>query len=269
MRLAWVSALAVTLIVTAGGGAASAAKCGGNFDAWMTAFKADAVADGIPQSTVDSALAGITPSAAILKLDRNQHYFKQSFEQYRAKRVTSSMLDAGYGRMRQNAGLLKRIEKRYGVPGAVLVAIWGLETGYGGYTGKTPAIRSLVTLAYDCRRSDFFRDELLAALHIVARGDLTPAAMKGGWAGEIGQTQFMPSSWWKYAVDFDGNGRPDLIHSYADALASTANYLKGYGWKAGASYDEGSANYGVLNGWNRAEVYKKTIVYFAKKLDRK
>ena len=112
------------------------------------------------------------------------------------------------------------------MPAPILVAIWGLETGFGGGTGNTPAIRSLVTLAHDCRRSAFFTNELMAALEIVQRGDLTPAAMKGGWAGEIGQTQFLPSSYVKYGIDYDGNGRVDLIHSWADALASTANYLR-------------------------------------------
>ena len=269
MAMRWIAGVLVGLCVVAGSGGANAAKCGGDFDTWLAAFKVEAVAAGVPQGTVNSALNGMTPSAAILKLDRNQHYFKQSFETYRARRVNSSMLNAGFARLRADAALLKRIEKRYGVPGSIVVAIWGLETGYGGYTGKTPAIRSLVTLAHDCRRADFFRNELIAALKVIARGDLSVDSMVGGWAGEVGQTQFMPSSYEKYAVDFDGNGRRDLIHSSADALASTANYLKGYGWKAGAPYGEGSANFGVLNGWNKADVYKRTIVWFAAQLDGK
>jgi lytic murein transglycosylase len=255
-----------TLALVASVGAAEAAACGGDFGTWLQDFTKDAVAAGVPQGTVSSALAGVTSDPAILKLDRNQHYFKQSFETYRAKRVPPSRIDGGLGKLRQNANLFKRIEDRFGVPGPVLVAIWGLETGFGGFTGNTPVIRSLATLAHDCRRSDFFQNELINALKIISRGDLSVASMKGGWAGELGQTQFLPSSYVKYAVDFDGDGRRDLIHSYADALASTANYLKGYGWKKGAPWGEGTANFGVLTGWNKAEVYRRTIIWYAKQL---
>ena len=247
---------------------AAAASCGGDFGTWLAGFKTAAAAAGIAQRTIDSALAGVTPDPAIIKLDRNQHYFQQSFETYRATRVPPEKIQAGLSELRDNALLFRRIEKAFGVPGPILVAIWGLETGFGSGTGGVSTIRSLVTLAYDCRRSDFFTNELVAALKIVARGDLTPATMRGGWAGELGQTQLLPSSYVKYAVDFDGDGRRDLIHSSADALASTANYLKGYGWKAGAPWDEGTANYGVLTGWNKAEVYRRTIVWFAEQLAR-
>jgi membrane-bound lytic murein transglycosylase B len=149
------------------------------------------------------------------------------------------------------------------VPGPILVAIWGLETGFGAGTGNVSTVRSLLTLANDCRRSDFFKNELVNALKIIQHGDLTVQSMKGGWAGELGQTQFLPSSYVKFAVDGDGDGRRDLIHSWPDALASTANYLKGYGWQAGKPWDEGTPNFGVLTGWNKAEVYRKTIAWFA------
>ena len=136
-------------------------------------------------------------------------------------------------RYQSNAALLNKIESRYGVPGEVVVAIWGLETSFGANTGNMSSLRSLATLAYDCRRSAFFTNELMAALSIVQRGDMSPSQMVGAWAGELGQTQFLASSYVKFAVDFDGNGRRDLIRSKADALASTANYLKAYGWKKG------------------------------------
>ena len=126
--------------------------------------------------------------------------------------------------------------------------------------------RALATLAYDCRRADKFRGELLAALRIVDRGDMSAAQMRGAWAGEIGQTQFLPSSYLKYAVDYDGNGHRDLIHSVPDAMASTANYLKGYGWQAGQPWGEGSANFQVLLQWNSSQVYTKTVAYFAQQL---
>ena len=148
----------------------------------------------------------------------------------------------------------------------MLVAIWGLETDYGANTGNMPSVRSLATLAYDCRRSAMFTDELMDALKIVNRGDMSASSMRGGWAGEIGQTQFMPSKYVAFAVDFDGDGRRDLIRSRADALASTANYLKGYGWQAGGKWTPGSGNFAVIQEWNKSPVYTKTVAYFASKL---
>ena len=247
-------------------GTALAAKCDGDFGTWLADFERQAAAAGISQGTLNAALSGVTPSAAIINLDRKQGYFKQSFETYRAKRVTAAHLRIGKEHLKRSAAFFAALQKRYGVPGPILVAIWGLETGFGGGTGTVPAIRSLVTLAHDCRRSDFFTGELMAALRIVQRGDLAPAAMKGGWAGELGQTQFMPSSYIKYGVDYDGDGRRDLIHSSFDALASTANYLKGYGWHAGAPWGEGTANFQVLHQWNKADVYCRTIVWFAEQI---
>ena len=150
-----------------------------------------------------------------------------------------------------------RIEQAYGVPGEVLVAIWGLETDFGVNIGKFPTLRSLATLAYDCRRADLFRAELMDALRIVERGDIAPQEMRGAWAGEIGQTQFMPSSYIKFAVDFDGNGRRDLLRSAPDVLASTANFLAGHGWQRGKDWEPGSANFAVIQQWNKSEVYSQ------------
>ena len=152
------------------------------------------------------------------------------------------------------------------MPGPVIVAIWGLETDFGANNGNFGTLRALATLAYDCRRSERFRAALLDALRIVERGSMSPGAMRGAWAGEIGQTQFMPSSYLKYAVDFDGDGRPDLIRSVPDVLASTANYLKGYGWQQGAGWSPGQANFNVLLEWNNSQVYSKTVAYFAQRL---
>src|SRR5665213_761258 len=159
-----------------------------------------------------------------------------------------------------------KTDAAYGVPAEVIVAIWGLETDFGANNGKFPTIRSLATLAYDCRRSDEFRAELMDALRIIERGDIAPADLKGAWAGEIGQTQFMPSSYIKYAVDFDGNGHSDLLHSVPDVLASTANYFAGHGWQKGKGYDPGSPNFAVIQQWNKSEIYAKTIAYFATQL---
>lgn len=132
--------------------------------------------------------------------------------------------------------------------------------------GNMPVVRSVATLAYDCRRTERFTGELFAALKVLDRGDLTASEMKGAWAGEIGQTQFMISNYHKYAVDFDGNGHADLIHSVPDVLASTANYLKGHGWKAGAGWDPGEPNFAVIKEWNKSDNYARAIALFASKL---
>ena len=153
-----------------------------------------------------------------------------------------------------------RIEQDYGVPAPIIVAIWGLETDFGAVNGDFETLRALATLAYDCRRTEKFQAELLDALRLIERGDLSPGAMRGDWAGELGQTQFMPSSYLKYAVDF-GGGR-DLIRSVPDALASTANYLRAYGWQRGDGWEPGEPNFAVIQQWNKADVYSRTIALF-------
>src|SRR6266702_2955479 len=226
-------AFAVSAFLTMPGASALAASCGtGSFDAWLTDFKNEAAAKGISQSAIASGLNGVTLDQAVLSRDRSQRVFSQSFEEF-SGRMVPPRLARGASMMKQYGSVLARIEQSYGVPGEVLVAIWGLETDFGANLGKFPTIRSLATLAYDCRRAETFRAELMDALRIVQRGDLSPQEMRGAWAGELGQTQFMPSSYIKFAVDFDNNGRRDLLHSAPDVLASTANYLAGYGWQRG------------------------------------
>src|SRR5437762_1382576 len=261
-------AFAVSAFLTTPGASALAASCGtGSFDAWLTDFKNEAAAKGISQSAIASGLSGVTLDQAVLSRDRSQRVFTQSFEEF-SGRMVPPRLARGANLMKQYGSVLARIEQSYGVPGEVLVAIWGLETDFGVNTGKFPTIRSLATLAFDCRRSDMFKAELIDALRIVERGDLAPQDMRGAWAGEIGQTQFMPSSWIKFAVDFDGNGRRDLIKSPPDVLASTANFLASHGWQRGKDWEPGSANFAVIKQWNKSEVYAKTIGYFASQLAR-
>src|SRR6266513_3400034 len=261
-------AFAVSAFLTTPGASALAASCGtGSFDAWLTEFKNEAAAKGISQSAIASGLSGVTLDQAVLSRDRSQRVFSQSFEEF-SGRMVPPRLARGASLMKQYGSVLGRIEQSYGVPGEVLVAIWGLETDFGVNIGKFPTLRSLATLAYDCRRSDMFKAELMDALSIVERGDLSPTEMRGAWAGEIGQTQFMPSSYVKFAVDFDGNGRRDLLRSAPDVLASTANYLANYGWKRGKDWEPGSANFAVIQQWNKSEVYSKTIAYFASQLAR-
>jgi lytic murein transglycosylase len=258
------SAAVLSLAVATSTGPALAVPCGGSFDAWLDGFKREAAGKDISQRAL-ATLSGITPSAQVLALDRRQGHFAKSFEEFGLPRIAQRMGKA-QRMMQQHAGLLSRIEQQYGVPGGVVIAIWALETDFGVNMGKQSALRALATLAHDCRRTERFQGELMDALRIIDRGDLGPTEMTGAWAGELGQTQFLPSSYYKFAVDFDGNGRRDLIRSVPDVLASTANYLKGYGWKGGQPWSEGSHNFGVLKEWNKSTVYQKTIAEFASRL---
>lgn len=247
---------------------AQAAQCGGDFQKFITTFSSEAAAKGISSATLSAALGGVTEDPAVLAFDRRQHAtFNKPFEQYVSTRVGPARIRTGVNMMLRYASLLSRIEQRYGVPPQILVAIWGLESDFGaGDMGKMPVFRVLATLAHDCRRTDLFQGELMSALQIVQRGDLSVADMIGAYAGEIGQTQFLPSSYIKYGVDFDDNGHVDLRHSVADVLASTANLLRSNGWQPGGPYGEGSANFEAMHEWNRAEIYRKTIAYFADRL---
>ncbi|HVV41594.1 MAG TPA: lytic murein transglycosylase [Nitrobacter sp.] len=247
---------------------AVAAQCGGDFHTFVASMEREAVAGGISQSVADAALGGVQQDMAVLNFDRRQHAtFRKSFEQYVATRVGAGRIRGGRAMLQRHAALLSRIERQFGVPPQILVAIWGLETDFGrGDMGKLPTFRVLATMAHDCRRTDLFQRELLAALKIVQRGDLRLNDMIGAYAGEIGQTQFLPSSYIKYGVDYDGNGHVDLRHSVPDVLASTANLLRVNGWKAGGDYHQGSANFDAMREWNHSEIYRRTIAYFADKL---
>ena len=245
-----------------------AAKCGGDFNTFVAAMSQEAAAKGISQGVISQALSGVTPDPAVLNFDRRQRYtFNKSFEQYVSTRVGAGRIGTGRAMMQRHAALLSRIEARFGVPPQIIVAIWGLESDFGkGDIGKMPVIRTLATMAHDCRRTELFQGELLAALQILQRGDLPKSDLIGAFAGEIGQTQFLPSSYIKYGVDFDGNGHVDLRHSIPDVLASTANLLHTSGFKNGAPYGEGTANFEAMREWNRATIYRKTIGYFADQL---
>ncbi|MBR0753040.1 lytic murein transglycosylase [Bradyrhizobium jicamae] len=245
-----------------------AARCGGNFNSFVQNISAEAAASGISQDVISQALGGVQQDAGVLAFDRRQRgTFTKTFEQYVSTRVGPGRINAGRAMLQRHAALLSQVEAKYGVPRQILVAIWGLETDFGkGDMGKLPVFRVLVTMAHDCRRTDLFQGELLAALKIVQRGDLRLSDMIGAYAGEIGQTQFLPSSYIKYGVDFDGNGHVDLRHSVPDVLASTANLLHTNGFKMGAPYGEGTANFEAMREWNRAVIYRKTIGYFADQL---
>ncbi len=263
-----VTGFCLAAAVVALGTPAFAAQCGGDFQAFLASMSREAQAAGISRAVIDGAFAGVTLDPAVLNFDRRQRgTFRMSFEQYTSTRVTAGRITRGKQMLARHAALLARIEQRFGVPPQVLVAIWGLETDYGvGDMGKLPVFRVLATMAHDCRRTELFQRELIAALQIVQRGDLSLRDMIGAYAGEIGQTQFLPSSYIKYGVDFDGNGHVDLRHSAPDVLASTANLLRVNGWQARAPYGQGTANFEAMREWNHSELYRRTIVYFAERL---
>ena len=247
---------------------AYAAKCNppGGFNAFIAEFKKEATGKGISAKAM-AALDGVTVDEQVLAADKRQHVFKQSFEQFSGRMISKSRLDKAQKLMAQHSAVLKRVEGQFGVPAGVVVAIWGLETDYGTNQGKKSVVRSTATLAFDCRRTERFQNELADALRIIDRGDMTSTQMVGDWAGEIGQTQFLPSSFMKYAVDFDGDGHRNLVSSVPDVLASTANYLKGKGWQRGQGWGPGQPNFDVIKEWNKADVYARTIAFFGEKLE--
>ncbi|MGC2786516.1 MAG: lytic murein transglycosylase [Roseiarcus sp.] len=264
---------AMVLIAAAaaiGVASARAADCGDSadgFNEWLASFKQVAVRNGVSPQVVDSALNGVTFDASVEAHDRGQNFGTNSAA-FAARHITSPRVKRGKTMMLAYAEPLQRIEQRYGVPGPVLVAIWGLETDFGAGLGGYSTFSALATLAYDCRRAQIYRAELIDALMLVQRGLLRPS-QRGAWAGEIGQTQFMPSAYLKYAVSAQGGGGGDIISSPADALASTANFLRSKGWSPGAGWDQGQPNFNTLLQWNSSPVYANTVALFADKLAEK
>ena len=248
-------------------GAAEAAKCGktgGGFDAWKKSFAVEAEAKGVKPKAI-SALMSTSYSTGTIRADRGQHSFKLSLNAFMAKRGAAGIIARGRTLKKANATLFARLEQRYGVPPGPLLAIWGMETGFGGFTGNQNTLSAVATLAYDCRRTAFFTEQLYAALKLVERGTIS-ASSKGAMHGEVGQTQFLPKNILLYGADGDGNGGVNL-NSKADALASTAKFLAGHGWSAGEGYQPGQGNFGAIQGWNAASVYQKAIAIMGKKID--
>jgi membrane-bound lytic murein transglycosylase B len=202
-----------------------------NFSSWMKSFRVEAMEKGISQETLDRALGGIAPLPRVIELDRSQPEFKLTFEEYLSKVVSPTRKRIAAQKLAEHDELLTKISQKYGVQKRYLVTFWGVETSFGKYLGSFNVPQSLATLAFDGRRSDYFRGELLNALTILEQGHIAPEDMKGSWAGAMGQSQFMPSSFLNYAVDWDGDGRRDIWASKADVFASSANYLAKAGWR--------------------------------------
>ncbi len=229
-----VSGIILVIICVCGLPATSvpAKNAGEDFTVWLETFRVEARSAGISQETLNSALAGVRgPLPYVIDLDRKQPESTQSLEGYLATRVNEIRITNGRRMMSRYPTWLGRAEQKYGVQRRFLVALWGIETNYGGHSGNVPIIQALVTLAHDVRRSSYFRKELLDALHILDAGHIRLKRMKGSWAGAMGQCQFMPSSFRRYAVDADGDGRINIWDSVPDVLASAANYLKQVGWQ--------------------------------------
>jgi membrane-bound lytic murein transglycosylase B len=206
------------------------------FGPWLGGVREEALGAGISGELLDRVLAAIEFNPRVIELDRRQPEFTQTFEAYMAARVTAARIARGQERSREFSDLLSAVGEQYGVEGHFIAAIWGMETNYGSHTGGMDVIGSLATLAYDGRRSAFFRKELMAALKILNEGHIDFTAMKGSWAGAMGQSQFMPSSFHAYAEDFDGDGRRDIWLNPADVFASIANYLKRHKWQSDVAW---------------------------------
>jgi lytic murein transglycosylase len=234
------TAAASLMALLAVAGTAEAATCGNSakgFPGFLKEFRQEAAAAGVSDRAL-SLLDGVEYQPAVIKKDRSQSVFSLSFLQFQARMVSDFRIKEGAAIIKRNKKLFDRIEKTYGVPGEVLVAFWAFETDFGKNLGDFPTIPSLATLAWDCRRPDRFREQLLGALRLYDNGDIDREDMRGAWAGEIGLTQFLPKEYFESAVDFDGDGHRNLVKSLPDAMASSAALLVKHGWLAGQPYIE-------------------------------
>ncbi len=234
--------LAAALLAGAGhdASAATAPNCRntGGFEVWLQKFKQEAEAQGISRAAIAAASPYLTLDQRIINIDRGQKFFAQDFLQFSDKMLAGGRVANGQNQIKKHTATFAREEKQYGVPAAVITAFWGLESDFGSNMGKDHSIRSLATLAYDCRRSEMFRGHLFDSLRLIERGDLTAPEMIGSWAGELGQTQMMPSEYIKNAVDYDGDGKRNLLRSASDVIGSTGAYLVTLGWKRGQPWLE-------------------------------
>lgn len=242
---------------------ASCGNTGAGFDAWKKSYAAEAKAQGVGPRGL-AALAGTSYATATIKADRSLHSFKLGLDAFMEKRGSAAIVSQGRKKKAQNAALFKQIERKYGVPAGPLIAIWGMETAFGTYMGHQNTISAVATLAYDCRRPDYFRDQLIAALTLVDRGVLSSSST-GAMHGEVGQTQFLPKNVLLFGSSLSGGSIN--LNDKADALASTANFLKGHGWRPGLGYQPGQPNWPALQGWNAASVYQQALAIMGNEID--
>lgn len=246
---------------------ALAAPCGdtaSGFEDWKPVMAAEAAAAGVGKKG-RAALLGASYSKATISADRNQKSFKYSLPKFMELRGADTIVKQGRSRKAKNPEFYASLEREYGVSSGVILAIHGMETGFGSFMGDTNVVSAIATLAWDCRRSDFFTDHLIGALLLVDAGTITPATV-GAKHGELGHTQFLPGNALRYGVDGNGDGTLDLTDT-ADALATTANFLRGKGWKPGKGFQEGQPNFAALKQWNAAKVYQQAIAIMGAKID--
>lgn len=253
----------VLMLVAGPAVAASCGKSGAGFEKWKNSYADMAEAEGVGHKGL-AALDATKYSTATIKADRAQHSFKLSLDEFMEKRGAATIVARGRKLKAQNARLFASLETRYGVPAGPLIAIWGMETAFGSYMGKQNTVSAVATLAYDCRRPEFFREQLIAALKLLDEGVLSPSSV-GAMHGEVGQTQFLPKNVILYGADGDGGGVN--LNRTADALASTANFLRGHGWQRGKGYQPGQPNFAALQGWNAASVYQKALAIMGRQID--
>jgi lytic murein transglycosylase len=302
-KTAFALAVFVPCVLLSGQAFAADCRTSGSYERWLENFKKDAAAQGVSPRVIAAAEPSMTFDQAIIRRDHGQAVFNQTFLQFSDRMVGGGRIPNGLAKIKQHAALFARVEEKYGVPAQVLTAFWGLESDFGANFGKYNILGALATLAYDCRRPDFFRQQLLDSLRIIERGDQRVEDMIGDWAGEFGGMQFTATDYLKNAVDFDGDGRRDLIHSIPDTIASAANFLVSLGWQRGQPWlqevrvpsnlpwqeadvtiqHELSAslilpmgrfgpaflaypNFKAFLGWNSAMVYSTTVAYFATRL---
>lgn len=260
--LALVLALALAPFVQAV--AAECGNTGAGYDAWKAKTLREAQAAGVGERG-QQALRASSYSSKTIAADRNQKSFKYTLDKFLEVRGANTIVAQGRKRRAQNADFYAGLERTYGVPAGVLIAIHGMETGFGNFMGDTNVISAISTLAYDCRRSDFFRPHMFAALVLVDQGAIS-AQTVGARHGEIGHTQFLPGNALAYGVDGNGDGRVDLTN-LADAMASTANFLAQKGWRRGVGYQPGEPNFEVIKAWNAAGVYQQAIAIMGARID--
>jgi membrane-bound lytic murein transglycosylase B len=249
-------------------GAAQALSCsdtGGQYEGWKAEMAEVARAEGIGKRGID-ALMATSYSKATIGADRNQKSFRYTLDKFLQVRGADAIISQGRARKAKNAEFYAALERQYGVPAGVLIAIHGMETGFGGFMGDTNVVSAIATLTYDCRRSDFFRPHLLGALKLVDQGSISMQTV-GAKHGELGHTQFLPGNALTYGVDGNGDGAVDF-YNLTDAMASTANFLRQKGWQPGAGYQEGEPNFAVIQQWNAAKVYQQAIALMAAQIDR-
>ncbi len=208
------------------------------FERWIVDFRKEAIAEGIRPQTIQTTIGGMTPDPSVISRDRKQSFFSQTFIDFYGKLATKNREQMGRTYLNKHAALFDRAEQEFGVPGPVITGFWALESDFGAGMGNLPVLRSLLTLAWDCRRGEMFRGELKAAMKIIERGDLRADEMIGSWAGELGQTQFLPQHYFNYAIDYDNDGRRDLITDIPDIIGSTANFISSLGWRRGEPWLE-------------------------------